>query len=107
MKEFKLGNIQFPEKEYESNTSSVTDKNASVIQFLTDQRTDIKNSIEKLGVVLEYLVGFLALNEKGIVEYTKNFIQNDTFLLTNVADATKTLRNMLFLIEEDIEDEIK
>ena len=106
MKEFKLGNIQFPEKEYESNTSSVTDKNASVIQLLTDQRTDIKNSIEKLGVVLEYLVGFLALNEKGIVEYTKNFIQNDTFLLTNVADASKSLRNILFLIDEDTKDEI-
>ena len=44
MKEFKLGNIQFPQKEYESNSSSVTDKNASVIQFLTDQKTDIKNS---------------------------------------------------------------
>ena len=107
MKEFKLGNIQFPQEECESNVPSVSDKNASVIQFLTEQRSDIKNSIEKLGVVLEYLVGFLALNEKGIVEYTKNFIQNDTFLLTNVADATKTLRNMLFLIEEDIEDEIK
>lgn len=107
MKEFKLGNIQFPQEECESNVPSVSDKNASVIQFLTEQRSDIKNSIEKLGVVLEYLVGFLAFDEKGIVEYTKNFIQNDTFLLTNVADATKTLRNMLFLIEEDIEDEIK
>ena len=107
MKEFKLGNIQFPQEECESNVPSVSDKNASVIQFLAEQRSDIKNSIEKLGVVLEYLVGFLALNEKGIVEYTKNFIQNDTFLLTNVTDATKTLRNMLFVIEEDIEDEIK
>ena len=103
MKEFEL----LPQEKYESNSSSVSDKNASVIQFLNEQRTDIKNSIETLGVVLEYLVGFLGLDEKGIVEYTKNFIQNDTFLLTNVADATKTLRNMLFLIEEDIEDEIK
>ena len=107
MKEFKLGNIQFPQEECESNVPSVSDKNDSVIQFLTEQRSDIKNSIEKLGVVLEYLVGFLALTEKGIVEYTKNFIQNDTFLLTNVADASRTLQNMLFLIEEDIEEKIK
>lgn len=107
MKEFELGNIQFPQDKYESNAPSVSDKNASVIQFLTEQRSDIKNSIEKLGVVLEYLVGFLGLDQKGIVEYTKNFIQNDTFLLTNVADASKSLRNMLFLIEEDIEEKIK
>ena len=102
MKEFEL----LPQEKYESNSSSVSDKNASVIQFLNEQRTDIKNSIEKLGVVLEYLVGFLGLDEKGIVEYTKNFIQNDTFLLTNVADASKSLRNILFLIDADTKDEI-
>ena len=72
MKEFEL----LPQEKYESNSSSVSDKNASVIQFLNEQRTDINNSIEKLGVVLEYLVGFLGLDEKGIVEYTKNFIQS-------------------------------
>ena len=60
MKEFKL----LPQEKYESNSSSVSDKNASVIQFLNEQRTDIKNSIEKLGVVLEYLVGFLGLISK-------------------------------------------
>ena len=90
----------------DNQLSGVSNKYASILKVLCDQNTEVKDSVEKLGVVLEYFAGTISLDEAALADYVKNFPQEDVFLLTYVADANKCLREILYTIEEDIEGKI-
>ena len=84
----------------DNQQASVRSNDAVLNNFLLHEN-DISESINKLGVVLEYLVGLLDKDEAAIVKYVKNFVQNDVFLLTYVADANSCLRDILFALKDE------
>ena len=100
MKNFTTKSVEIPQTGISDNQQTSVRSDESVLNYFLFYENDIKESINKLGVVLEYLVGLLDKNEDAIVEYVKNFVQNDVFLLTYVADANRCLRDILFIMEE-------
>ena len=94
-------NVEIPETGISVNQQTSVRSNDSVLNHFLLHENDVKESIDKLGVVLEYLVGLLYKDEAAIVEYVKNFAQNDVFLLTYVTDANSCLRDILFSLEDE------
>lgn len=89
-----------PQAELSGNQESNVSTN-DILRNLRYQETEIKESIDRLGVVLEYLIEVHDLPEPEIVNYVKLNLQGDTFLLSYAAKASRCLRDLLFLLEDE------
>ena len=101
MKNFTTKSVEIPQTGISVNQQTSVRSDDSVLNNFLLHENDVKESIDKLGVVLEYLVGLLNKDEAAILKYVKNFVQNDVFLLTYVADANSCLRDILFALKDE------
>ena len=80
------------DEETKKNENHVTDTSvldASILKELRELEPSFKDSVDKLGVVLEDLVNMLDLDGSGI----------DVYILQYVADARQSLRVILALLD--------
>lgn len=102
MKELQSKNAEMSQAELSGNQEScVSTNDTKILRNLRYQQTDIKESIDRLGMVLEFLIEVHDLPESEIANYVKFNLQGDIFLLSHVAKASRCLRDLLFLMQDE------